>query len=101
MKVSGDGIHPIPHRHQRSAQRAPWSALVALAATMTILAAGTASAQTIENPPLLPQNLTVFPERDFTSIEGFAPNADLLVQVRRSGWSAMPWGEPIRPAFSR
>jgi hypothetical protein len=50
-----------------------------------ILAPNPASAQVIENPPLLPNNVTVFPERDFTSIEGFAPNADLLIQVRRDG----------------
>lgn len=63
----------------------PLSAVAALAATATILASGTASAQTINNPPFLPQEIIVFPERDFTSISGFLPNADLLVQVRRSG----------------
>lgn len=68
---------------QRSGRWAPLSGLAALAATMAILASGTASAQTINNPPLPPQDITVFPERDFTSIEGFVPNADLLVQVRR------------------
>ena len=46
---------------------------------------GSTFAQVIENPPLLPQGITIFPERDFTSLEGFRPNADLLVQVRRSG----------------
>ena len=30
-------------------------------------------------------DVTVFPSRDFTSIAGFAKNADVLVQVRRSG----------------
>lgn len=30
-------------------------------------------------------DITVFPSRDFTSMEGFAPNADVLIQVRRSG----------------
>lgn len=30
-------------------------------------------------------DITVFPMRDFTSIEGFAKNADVLIQVRRGG----------------
>lgn len=51
----------------------------------TTLFAESAFAQAIENPPLLPQAITIFPERDFTSLEGFRPNADLLVQVRRAG----------------
>lgn len=63
----------------------PPSVLAALAATLTIAVSGTASAQVIDNPPLLPKNIIIFPERDFTSISGFAPNADLLVQVRRTG----------------
>lgn len=56
-----------------------------LAATLTLLASAMASAQTINNPPLPPMDVTVFPMRDFTSIEGFAKNADVLVQVRRGG----------------
>jgi hypothetical protein len=44
-----------------------------------------ASAQNISNPPLLPMDISVFPSRDFTSIAGFAKNADVLVQVRRGG----------------
>lgn len=63
----------------------PSSLLAALAAALSIAASGTALAQVIDNPPLLPKEIVVFPERDFTSISGFAPNADLLVQVRRSG----------------
>ncbi|MCY7371230.1 MAG: hypothetical protein LH479_10275, partial [Polaromonas sp.] len=59
------------------------AARAALVAFTTTLALGTASAQTISSPPLLPQDITVFPERDFTSISGFVPNADLLVQVMR------------------
>ena len=67
-----------------SGRRAPWSALAALAATMTIFVSGTVSAQGVQNPPRMPQNVIVFPERDFTSITGFAPKADLLVQVMRN-----------------
>ena len=55
----------------------------ALAVLVPLLAPGMASAQTINSPPLLPQDITVFPERDFTSISGFAPNADLLVELVR------------------
>ncbi|MBA2961979.1 MULTISPECIES: hypothetical protein [Ramlibacter] len=66
-------------------RRAPWSALAALATSLTLLAAAPASAQVIDNPPLLPKAITIFPQRDFVSIEGFAPNADLLVQVLRGG----------------
>ena len=32
----------------------------------------------------MPQSVIVFPERDFTSITGFAPNADLFVQFMRN-----------------
>ena len=52
---------------------------------MAMPASGAASAQNIDNLPLLPQDITVFLERDFTSIIGFAPNTDLLVQLRRGG----------------
>ena len=57
--------------------------LAALAATITILASGAASAQVINNPPRMPQSVIVFSERDFTSISGFTPNADLSVQLIR------------------
>jgi len=62
----------------------PSSALAALAATLGIALSGAAVAQVINNPPILPQEITVFPERDFTSISGFAPNADVLVQLIRN-----------------
>ena len=62
----------------------PSSALAALAATLGIALSGAAVAQVVNSPPLLPQEITVFPERDFTSISGFAPNADLLVQLIRN-----------------
>jgi hypothetical protein len=58
--------------------------LTLMSAAFMTFTSGMAVAQ-VDNPPLLPMNLTVFPERDFVSIEGFAPNADVLVQVRRSG----------------
>ncbi|TFZ05489.1 hypothetical protein EZ313_02115 [Ramlibacter henchirensis] len=63
-----------------------WGAFPGLAAVAAalMLASAPASAQ-INNPPLLPQGITVFPQRDFTSVEGFAPNADVVVQVRRGG----------------
>ena len=60
--------------------------LAALAATVTLLASGGASAQVISNPPQLPQSVIVFPERDFASMSGFTPNADLTIQlVRKDG----------------
>lgn len=61
------------------------AAIAMLAPALAILPAGPASAQAIANPPLPPHDVTVFPERDFMSMEGFAPNADMLVQVRRGG----------------
>ena len=51
---------------------------------MTVFVSGTVSAQVVQNPPLMPQSVIVFPERDFASISGFAPNADLYVQVMRN-----------------
>ena len=80
-KISGDRKHPFRRVYQRSGRWAA-SALAALVTSMTMLASGTAFAVVME-PPLLPQDITVFPERDFTSISGFAPNADLLVEVVR------------------
>ncbi|WP_231379571.1 hypothetical protein [Polaromonas sp. CG_9.11] len=85
MKGSGNSALPLTHCCQRSGRWAALSGLAALAAGLTIVVSGTASAQVVSNPPLLPQDVTVFPERDFTSIAGFAPNADVLVQVRRGG----------------
>lgn len=57
--------------------------LSAVATAATLFASGVASAQTINNPPQLPMDITVFPSRDFVSIGGFSNNADVLVQVRR------------------
>ena len=68
-----------------SSRRRPSSARMTLAAILTVLASGTLSAQTIMNPPQLPQDITVFPQRDFTSISGFAANADVRVQLLRGG----------------
>jgi hypothetical protein len=59
--------------------------VAAAAAAATIFLPGPALAQVVDNPPLLPRAITVFPERDFISAEGFVPNADLLVQVLRNG----------------
>ena len=67
-------------------QSSHWPALLALTAITSmaaLLTPGAASAQTIQSPPLLPLEVTVFPERDFTSITGFAANADVVVQLRR------------------
>ena len=73
-----------PSSCQRPRRWAPWSALAVIAATMTTFVSGTVSAQVVQNPPLMPQSVIVFPERDFASISGFAPNADLYVQVLRN-----------------
>lgn len=62
----------------------PASVLATLAATLSLCAAGPTAAQVVQNPPLMPQNVIVFPERDFASITGFAPNADLYVQLMRN-----------------
>jgi hypothetical protein len=59
--------------------------LVMATIALSVAASGIVSAQTIDNPPIPPMDVTVFPERDFTSLEGFAKNADVLIQVRRSG----------------
>ena len=59
--------------------------LTMVSAALMTFAPGMASAQTVDNPPLLPLDITVFPERDFVSVEGFRPNADVLIVVRRSG----------------
>jgi hypothetical protein len=39
----------------------------------------------VDNPPRLPREVIVFPQRDFVSIAGFVPNADVLIQARRNG----------------
>jgi hypothetical protein len=60
------------------------SPLAALSVALAMLAPCAASAQ-VNNPPLLPQGITIFPSRDFVSVEGFAANADLAISVRRDG----------------
>ena len=60
------------------------SPLAALGAALAMLAPSLAPAQ-VNNPPLLPQAITIFPSRDFVSVEGFAANADLAISVRRDG----------------
>jgi hypothetical protein len=84
---TSSGRYPFSHRScsRRSVRKGVLSAWVAVAASIELLVSTPAMAQVIENPPLLPQDITVFTERDFASISGFAPNADLLVQVRRNG----------------
>ena len=78
-------VPPLPQQATRKSGACAVG-LATVAATVTILASGMASAQTIiSNPPLLPMEVTVFPSRDFTSMAGFAKNADVLIQVRRSG----------------
>lgn len=58
--------------------------LAPIVAAVAILAANPVLAQ-VANPPPLPQSVTVFPQRDFTSISGFKPNANLSVKVKRAG----------------
>jgi hypothetical protein len=72
----------VCHQHEKGGNLV---SLALVSAALMTFAPGMASAQTIDNPPLLPMDITVFPERDFVSIEGFAKNADVLVQVRRGG----------------
>jgi hypothetical protein len=62
-----------------------WLSSAAIVVGLAALWPATADAQTINNPPLLPQAVTVFPSRDFVSVEGFAANADLAISVRRDG----------------
>jgi hypothetical protein len=49
---------------------------------LVIAASGNVSAQ-IVTPPPLPKAIEVFPARDFVLIDGYADDADVLVQVRR------------------
>jgi hypothetical protein len=72
-------------KRQRHGKGVNVVSLTLVSAALMTFAPGMASAQTIDNPPLLPMDITVFPMRDFTSISGFAANADVLVQVRRDG----------------
>ena len=81
-KAFADGTPSGPRVDQRASHWAALLALTAVAALTALLAPGPASAQ-VQNPPLLPLDITVFPERDFTSISGFAANADVVVQLRR------------------
>ena len=70
-----------PSRSQFRASR--WgavSALAALATSMTVLVSGPALAAVFEPPPM-PQEIIVFPERDFTVLSGFAADADMLVEL--------------------
>jgi hypothetical protein len=50
---------------------------------ITALATATLAHAQVSTPPQLPHEVVVFPQRDFVRVEGYAPNADLFVQVRR------------------
>ncbi|MFC4932838.1 hypothetical protein [Massilia sp. GCM10023247] len=93
QRLAEAGTAGIPDAFSGDRKRAPGVLPAKLAAALTLLASAMASAQTINNPPLLPMDITVFPMRDFTSIEGFAKNADVLIQVRR--------GEVVSDAVGR
>jgi len=57
----------------------------ALAVAVIASAIPPAAQGQISNPPALPQELIVFPERDFVVVDGFAPDADVIVAVLRDG----------------
>ncbi len=60
--------------------------LAALGGAVLALAAVPAGASAaIVEPPPLPHIFTVFPDRDFVSVEGYDPNESLSVRVLRNG----------------
>ena len=62
-------------------RKARFAALAGLA-ILGFAAYGNASAQVV-TPPQLPKAIEVFPARDFVLVDGYADDADVVVQVRR------------------
>ena len=52
---------------------------------MTLAALPSGASAAIVEPPPTPHLFTVFPDRDFVSVEGFAPGESLSVRVLRNG----------------
>jgi large repetitive protein len=59
--------------------------LAALGGAVLTLAIVPSGASAFVEPPPLPHIFTVFPDRDFVSVEGFAPGESLSVRVLRNG----------------
>jgi hypothetical protein len=83
--LASKGCHSAAVPRPSARRRSVWSPAAAVALALAFLAPVAAMAQNIENPPVPPRGITIFPERDFLSAEGFVPNADVLVQVLRNG----------------
>ncbi len=75
--------HPSPHRRRRRGLPALVAGAVAVATVGVVLSAEPASAA----PPTFPDNLVVFPDRDFVSVEGYSARAGqkALLTVDRAG----------------
>ncbi|MEA2324394.1 MAG: large repetitive protein [Solirubrobacteraceae bacterium] len=72
----------------RSTARARWlsrAATTTLGGFAALAAMPAAAPADIVEPPPLPHVMTVFPDRDFVSVEGYAPNTDMTIRVVRNG----------------
>ncbi|HYY42877.1 MAG TPA: hypothetical protein VE775_09115, partial [Pyrinomonadaceae bacterium] len=103
------GQHPSGKSY-RFARRASYAALVALLAlTYSYLPSLTkpahAQAPAINNPPVLPHSILVFPQRDFVSASGFASADTVIVKVVHpngttlSSDARVPQDDPTTPDF--
>ncbi|HEX8178696.1 MAG TPA: hypothetical protein VF525_04050 [Pyrinomonadaceae bacterium] len=103
------GQHPS-RKLYRFARRASYAALVALIAfTYSYLPSLTkpahAQAPAINNPPVLPHSILVFPQRDFVSASGFAAADTVIVKVVHpngttlSSDARVPQDDPTTPDF--
>jgi hypothetical protein len=78
MQVSSTGA-------VRASRRRPRTALAILAALTGLAAMPTGASAAFVEPPPLPHLFTVFPDRDFVSLEGYDPGEQLTVRVLRNG----------------
>lgn len=59
--------------------------LLAVSATAVLASLAVAVPVLAATPPVLPRDITIFPERDFVAIDGYRANTNLTVNVIRGG----------------
>lgn len=59
--------------------------LLAVSATAVLASLAVAVPVLAATPPVLPRDITIFPERDFVAIDGYRANTNLAVNVIRGG----------------
>jgi hypothetical protein len=83
MGIHGRTTAAVARRAVRTSRRG--AGRLALAAGLPALAAPAGAVAAVNEPPAAPHLLTLFPQRDFVSGEGFAPGSAVTYHVIRNG----------------